>query len=107
MEHSKLAAPSKFQSGDLVGRLETSDDFSIDDCYHLYRISEVPLGHKDAASRSVDTYPPSAQICPVKLFGKMISEYASGSFNPDTIRRPKPRRMVAAEEKLTWCTARA
>ena len=51
-EHDKLDGPSKFQSGDLVACLETSDDVSIDDCYHLYILAEVPLGHKDRASSS-------------------------------------------------------
>ena len=36
--------PSKFQSGDLVARLDTSEDAGVDDCYPLYRIAEVPLG---------------------------------------------------------------
>ena len=52
VEQSKLTTPSKFQSGDIVARLETSEDTSVDSCYHLYKIAEVPLGHNDAGSRS-------------------------------------------------------
>ena len=49
VKHASLIAPSKFQSGDLVFRVEKSDD---GDEYHLYKIVSVPVNHTDAKSPS-------------------------------------------------------